>query len=1711
MAGFTIALNAFYITSPVVNAEGDADSDESQIDSSDIKTEFGEISDSEEEKAVKKEEKAEEPINNNDPDESEDIEGSITDEAVSTEDGNSVEDSEDLSQIDDIERINIEGRRVSWSNIQSNKKYIYSLNDKVSIEFVELDKTTANPNLSIEEIEVDIEGKKVKGYDFNTNQQNNNFKANITLPKPVTLTSDDEVKMKYASTPSEEFKNVISDKVVQEDTVTAYGIDHFTVFIITNNDVVYDNPGEWMEQNDRGYTQSTPTTIHYFPKEGVDGNEKATWELAGLGVNGTYKSFVSWTTHPTNRSTNVDYDLNHAGGTYSFVVNQQQISDQSTVGTAGQWSGWYQVIDGSNDLFTLNDASSLVMHQPSGDFDAVVDELLLVDMSEVWVNKAWAGSNYGDTVEAGKFYGINAFDKIQEGVDAVIDNGEVNVASGDYNDYAQGTFAVVIQGRDGINLLCEDNAIIQAGGSFGTGVRVVGSQNITVENCAATGYNHGFMVDWFSENVTLRNNHVYANYNHGFLLRTGVKNVVLDGNLAEDTMGTTGVGIRVVESPGAPTENITLNNNEIINNAATGVYLSNSSISSFNNNSFNGNPVDIDYRIQDEDLDATTTTTWSGGMLVNDINAVESRLRHDCTGSTYWRGTCDGNDFTGANGSIRYVAAMSPPENYGFNVKPGDPNDPYPNVELTCGSHTNQASPDNRWISHLWEDLSPVGVVEYQRQWRYPGQTNWSGNDTRTDPFTDFRALGNNTTEGEWGFRVRARDASGNWTAWSDACLLTYDISTPQKVEWDMSMRPIFVTRETDYTNGRIDMKFTQSTDPNINYYEYQYNSSQLDNGTRNAGTLRIYTDDPNLTCTDAPDYECTWNASFNTGRKNIHRIRAVDVAGNTGEWSNWNDLSIDEFITVNDTEYSYAQYVNREGIFGEVSYLENDGGFAIREKNGTGDNYELKPESNITINNFGTLDPNISVDYDFFDRYSAVKKVDLYYSYNGGAYSVKATENAPSYEAPYDGSGNGTFNINLSDGYGNYCFYTKTEDIADDRALDNGVGNIEDDPADLCELLVVYQANPPFPPTFVSNIFTHNVDQGTLGDITFTESVTDNISHYEYQFNSYDLASGINYNGGVNVGTYGTLFDCDITDTNTEEVCRWRVAMQEGRAWIFRIRAVDVNGLKSEWTNWDSLTDAEFDNVQLDQIEYSDWKNGEDAFSNGYDINDGGFIIRELEKPTSQITNTGSGDTTYDPSIDITYTAEDNEYTEVKAVKLFVEKDGNPIGSVDVSGGTHSYSFNDGNGEYCFYTRAEDVTDDLSQDVDATWDSGQVGNVEDDKDCDTVGFKINYIENLLPEVNITASPGTVTTEQAITLEANISDWGNGQGSIIGWSGDCTGTDLTFTTPSTPGTYNCTFTIEDLNGDPATATIEVTVRGQVDNGGGDDNNDDDGNNDGGNNNGGGDTGDTGGGTQPVENQTPPTNVVDQGGGGVFIPNPIGNILGADEEDDDEEDVLGAETIELELIDNEYYAIEEAKAGDELRLLNGGICEQYDVLSLILENDVEDGRVYIYEYIVNDYENRPYDESERVFGVCELKLENFEFEDIEEAELTAKYTKEWMFANELEEDDVTMFIAEDTQTAMTDTLGISKVAERDIEDKEYVIVDTIMNGLPSVFALAPADELQPTPTATPTPTPAPAEEDSAGFPWWLLFIILLVILAIIIGAIAYKRNQEKNRY
>ncbi len=119
--------------------------------------------------------------------------------------------------------------------VEKDVKYTAPQNEDVTVTFTKLPE---NPGtLSIEEIILTPEQIEMlgaisnKAYDITSTMENETFEYDLTLPKPE---GENNVQIKYAEEESQlNEAKTIEDVDVKNDKVEAEGVDHFTVFVVT--------------------------------------------------------------------------------------------------------------------------------------------------------------------------------------------------------------------------------------------------------------------------------------------------------------------------------------------------------------------------------------------------------------------------------------------------------------------------------------------------------------------------------------------------------------------------------------------------------------------------------------------------------------------------------------------------------------------------------------------------------------------------------------------------------------------------------------------------------------------------------------------------------------------------------------------------------------------------------------------------------------------------------------------------------------------------------------------------------------------------------------------------------------------------------------------------------------------------------------------------------------------------------------------------------------------------------------------------------------------------------------------------------------------------------------------------------------------------------------------------------------------------------------
>lgn len=293
------------------------------------------------------------------------------------------------------------------------------------------------------------------------------------------------------------------------------------------------------------------------------------------------------------------------------------------------------------------------------------------------------------------------------------------------------------------------------------------------------------------------------------------------------------------------------------------------------NNQFSDNVWDLDNYDSDE-IDARNNT-WSVTDQ-GDLNQIEAKINHYCVGSSYIHGICNDDDYDSSFGVVRYKN-IEIPSNLGWNVssKTADPGK-VP-VAISCGGSTNDNTP-----SHVWSSVGGTNI-KYQRQAKTPSGGWWTdpaGYVTTNTPFVWF---GNpiNGIEGEWNSRVRAYvdvnnnnipDASEEVSAWSGECKITYDITKPGQVLLNSPATGAYVSGNPIQTWDAIN---------DADHYEYQsarnnsFDPASIIYKTNVGGTRRSVGGNQTISF--------WW------------RVRAVDKAGNTGDWSVPFFLNVDNTV----------------------------------------------------------------------------------------------------------------------------------------------------------------------------------------------------------------------------------------------------------------------------------------------------------------------------------------------------------------------------------------------------------------------------------------------------------------------------------------------------------------------------------------------------------------------------------------------------------------------------------------------------------------------------------------------------------------------------------------------------------------------------------------------------------------------------------------------
>jgi parallel beta-helix repeat protein len=404
-----------------------------------------------------------------------------------------------------------------------------------------------------------------------------------------------------------------------------------------------------------------------------------------------------------------------------------------------------------------------------------------------------------------------------------------------------------------------------------TGVLLVYSTNSRIENVVASNNSNGISLSNSSYNTlagnTTSNNFIgialeYSNYNDlsantSSNNRSGIglyssSNNQLTGNSVENS-SLYGISINI-------STNNTVTNNSVSNNDYYGLYLSSSGSNLVYNNYFSNT----------HNAYANYSNTWNVSPTPG-INIVGGPY----LGGNYW------SDYSGVDQDEDYLGDTLLPYNSNGGITSGGdyhPLIPCENAPLqtpTLTSPSNGSTLNDNTPTLRWTAVTDPSGVKYTLQYSTDNsfQTGTTVENLTDNAYTVPTNMA--LVDAKYYWRVRAANGAGGISDWSGIWWFTIDATPPQ------------VPTLTSPSNGSLlndntpTLRWTAVNDPSGVKYTLQYstdNTFQTGTTVENL-TDNAYTVPTNLALVDAKYY---W------------RVRAVDGAGNNGNWSGFWSFTID-------------------------------------------------------------------------------------------------------------------------------------------------------------------------------------------------------------------------------------------------------------------------------------------------------------------------------------------------------------------------------------------------------------------------------------------------------------------------------------------------------------------------------------------------------------------------------------------------------------------------------------------------------------------------------------------------------------------------------------------------------------------------------------------------------------------------------------------------
>ncbi|MBN1618175.1 hypothetical protein JW887_02415 [Candidatus Dojkabacteria bacterium] len=233
--------------------------------------------------------------------------------------------------------------------------------------------------------------------------------------------------------------------------------------------------------------------------------------------------------------------------------------------------------------------------------------------------------------------------------------------------------------------------------------------------------------------------------------------------------------------------------------------------------------------------------------------------------------------------------------------------------------------------------------------------------------------------------------------------------------------------------------------------------------------------------------------------------------------------------------------------------------------------------------------------------------------------------------------------------------------------------------------------------------------------------------------------------------------------------------------------------------------------------------------------------------------------------------------------------------------------------------------------------------------------------------------------------------------------------------------------------------------------------------------------------------------------------------GAGNQGGDDGEVLGAET-ELKPDANGVFSID-AKAGNIFILdgSKGGLCKSFYNLKLEFKNDAE-GKVYVISKVSEDLEKvpneKPTENLDNIYDVCEIKIEGFDDNDLSEKVLKTIVADEWMTDRDLANYDLRFFYSDTLADWNNDTLTSDNTVT--IDNIKYRRYEVDVEELSTNYSIAEKNtetqEEEEPEEENNTEKDETKEKEGSNF-LTIFLVILAVLVALVVGGLIFFSGSK----